>query len=163
MEGAIVMRVHLYAAYASNLDPGRMRAYCQHSPLVGTGWVEGWRLTFAGEDLLGYEGAVSTVVESDLPGDRVFVALYDVHPLDEELLEEIEGIVAGTYHKIHLRVATLDGEVTAWLSVFAGYEGGLPTGWYLSEIIKAAKVAGAPEDYIEALRSRPTRVATTDL
>jgi hypothetical protein len=154
--------VRLYAAYGSNLDPGRMRAYCPHSPLVGTGWLEGWRLTFAGEDLLGYEGAVSTVVESDSEGDRVFVALYDVHPHDEQLLEEVEGIVAGTYHKIHIRVATLDGEVTAWLSVFAGYEGGLPTSWYLSEIATAARKAGAPDDYVEALRSRPTRTASTE-
>jgi gamma-glutamylcyclotransferase (GGCT)/AIG2-like uncharacterized protein YtfP len=156
-----VIAVRLYAAYGSNLDPGRMRAYCPHSPLVGTGWLEGWRLTFAGEDLLGYEGAVSTVVESHTPGDRVFVALYDVHHHDEQLLDEVEGIVAGTYHKIHVRVATLDGEVTAWLSVFAGYEGGLPTQWYLSEIAAAALRAGAPDDYVEALRSRPTRTANT--
>jgi hypothetical protein len=128
--------------------------------MVGTGWLEGWRLTFAGEDLLGYEGAVCTVVESDSEGDRVFVALYDVDPYDEALLEEIEGILAGTYHKIHIRAVTLDGEVTAWLSVFAGYEGGLPTAWYLSEIANAARKAGAPDDYIEALRSRPTRTAT---
>jgi hypothetical protein len=153
--------VHLYAAYGSNLDPGRMRAYCPRSPLVGTGWLEGWRLTFAGEDLLGYEGAVSTVVESDSEGDRVFVALYDVDEIDETNLEEVEGIIAESYHKIHVRVATLDGEVTAWLSVFAGYEGGLPTAWYLSELSTAARKAGAPDDYVEALRSRPTRTATT--
>jgi hypothetical protein len=68
--------------------------------------------------------------------------------------------VAGTYHKIHIRAITLDGEVTAWLSVFAGYEGGLPTAWYLSEISTAARKAGAPDDYVEDLRSRPTRTAT---
>ena len=129
--------------------------------MVGTGWLPGWRLTFAGEDLLGYEGAVCTVVESETDGDRVFVALYDVDPFDEALLEEVEGIVAGTYHKIHIRAITLDGEVTAWLSVFAGYEGGLPTVWYLSEISNAARKAGAPDDYVETLRSHPTRTATT--
>ena len=128
--------------------------------MVGTGWLEGWRLTFAGEDLLGYEGAVCTVVESETDGDRVFVALYDVDEHDEEMLEEVEGILAESYHKIHVRVATLDGEVTAWLSVFAGYEGGLPTAWYLSEISTAARKAGAPDDYVEALRSRPTRTAS---
>ena len=129
--------------------------------MVGTGWLEGWRLTFAGEDLLGYEGAVSTVVESESEDDRVFVALYDVDPADEALLDEVEGIIAGTYHKIHIRAVTLDGEVTAWLAVFAGYEGGLPTAWYLSEISAAARKAGAPDDYVEALRSHPTRTATT--
>jgi hypothetical protein len=28
-------------------------------------------------------------------GDRVFVALYDVHPQDEQLLDEVEGAIAG--------------------------------------------------------------------
>ena len=86
-----------------------MRAYCPYSPMVGTGWLEGWRLTFAGEDVLGWEGSVTTIVES--PGDRVFVALYDVHPNDEKQLDEVEGALAGTYQKLHLRVATLDGDV----------------------------------------------------
>jgi gamma-glutamylcyclotransferase (GGCT)/AIG2-like uncharacterized protein YtfP len=154
--------VPLYAAYGSNLDPDRMHAYCPHSPLVGTGWIEGWRLTFAGEDVMGYEGAVSTVVESVTEGDRVFVALYDVDALDAQQLDEIEGATAGLYSKLHVRVETLDGEVTAWIYVFAGYEGGLPTSWYVSEITNAARKAGAPDDYIEALKARPTRTDRVD-
>ena len=47
-----------------------------------------------------------------------------------------------------MRVVTLDGEVTAWVYVFNGYEGGLPTAWYLSEIANAAEKAGAPDDYV---------------
>ena len=146
-----------YAAYGSNLDPGRMRAYCPHSPMVGTGWLEGWRLTFAGEEELGWEGAVCTIVESS--GDRVFVALYDVHPWDEAQLDEVEGVTSGYYRKLHLRVATLDGDVTAWVYVYSGYEGGLPTAWYLTEIAGAAEKAGAPADYVAGLRGRPTRTA----
>ncbi len=125
--------------------------------MVGTGWLEGWRLTFAGEEELGWEGAVTTVVES--PGDRVFVALYDVHPRDAENLDEVEGANAGTYSKIHVRVETLEGEQIGWIYIFNGYEGGLPTNWYLSEIASAAERAGAPGDYVEALRARPTRTA----
>jgi hypothetical protein len=74
--------------------------------MVGTGWLENWRLTFAGEELVGWEGAVTTIVES--PGDRVFVALYDVHAWDEARLDEVEGVDSGAYTKLHLRVATLD-------------------------------------------------------
>ncbi|HET8682461.1 MAG TPA: gamma-glutamylcyclotransferase [Micromonosporaceae bacterium] len=147
--------MRLYAAYGSNLDPARMRAYCPHSPMIGTGWLEGWRLTFAGDGDLGWDGAVTTVVES--PGDRVFVALYDVHQWDAAQLDEIEGVAAGAYQTLHVRVATLDGDVTAWVYVFNGYEGGLPSGWYLSEIANAAEKAGAPDDYVAALRARPTR------
>lgn len=122
--------------------------------MIGVGWLEGWRLTFAGEEGFGWEGAVTTVVES--PGDRVFVSLYDVHAWDESALDEVEGVAAGTYRKLHVRVATLDGEVTAWIYVFDGYEGGLPTSWYLNEIVAAAAQAGAPDDYVNELRSRPT-------
>jgi gamma-glutamylcyclotransferase (GGCT)/AIG2-like uncharacterized protein YtfP len=151
--------VRLYAAYGSNLDPGRMQAYCPRSPMTGVGWLEGWRLTFAGETDLGWEGSVTTIVESD--GDRVFVALYAVHPLDERQLDEVEGVTAGTYRKLHVRVATLEGDVTAWVYVYEGYEGGLPTAWYLAEIAAAAEKAGAPSDYVAQLRGRPTRTATT--
>ena len=138
-----------------------MRAVCPHSPLVGTGWLEGWRLTFGGEDRMGDEGAVSTVVED--PDERVFVALYDVHPTDENQLDDLEGVTAGAYRKLHVRVATLDGEVTAWVYVFEGYEGGLPTLWYLSEIANAAEKAGAPDDYVEDLRRRPTRTSKPEI
>lgn len=123
--------------------------------MVGTGWLEDWRLTFAGEDIVGWEGAVTTIVPSE--GDRVFVALYDVHPWDEARLDEVEGVEAGTYTKLHLRVSTLDGDVTAWVYVLVGYEGGLPTVWYLNEIANAAQKAGAPDDYVSGLRARPTR------
>lgn len=146
-----------YAAYGFGLDPARMRAYCPYSPMIGTGWLEGWRLTFAGEEDLGWEGAIATIVESS--GDRVFVALYDVHPRDAAQLDEVEGANAGTYRKLHVRVATLEGDMTAWVYVYTGYEGGLPTSWYLTELSTAAEKAGAPADYVQALRSRPTRTA----
>jgi hypothetical protein len=121
--------------------------------MVGTGWLEDWRLTFAGEDIVGWEGAVTTIVPSE--GDRVFVALYDVHPWDEARLDEVEGVEAGTYTKLHLRVSTLDGDVTAWVYVLVGYEGGLPTSWYLNEIANAAQKAGAPDDYVSGLLLPP--------
>jgi hypothetical protein len=47
--------------------------------------------------------------------------------------------------------------------VYDGYEGGLPTAWYLSEIANAAEKAGAPDDYVEDLRRRPTRTSTPEV
>ena len=69
------MRVPLYAAYGSNMDPAQMKERAPHSPMAGTGWLMGWRLTFGGEDFA-WEGALSTVVEDPL--SQVFVVLYDV-------------------------------------------------------------------------------------
>jgi hypothetical protein len=52
-------------------------------------------------------------------------------------------------------VQTLDGPVLAWLYVLDAYEGGLPSARYLGVIADAAEAAGAPEDYVAELRSRP--------
>jgi gamma-glutamylcyclotransferase (GGCT)/AIG2-like uncharacterized protein YtfP len=146
--------VALYAAYGSNLDPEQMRERCPHSPSRGTGWLEGWRLTFGGEDL-GWEGSLATVVEDS--SSRVFVMIYDVPVQDESILDEIEFATTRLYNKIRVRVQSLDGEHVTWLYVLDGYEGGLPSARYLGVMADAAEVAGAPDDYVAALRARPCR------
>jgi gamma-glutamylcyclotransferase (GGCT)/AIG2-like uncharacterized protein YtfP len=147
--------VTLYAAFASNLDPNLMSERCPYSPLRGTGWITGWRLTFGGEEL-GWEGAMATVVEDPAdPTNQVFVALYDIHPKDVERLDEWEAIDQGIYRKIQVRVQTLDGEQLAWMYVLNAYEGGLPSARYLGILAEAAEAAGAPDDYVADIRSRP--------
>jgi gamma-glutamylcyclotransferase (GGCT)/AIG2-like uncharacterized protein YtfP len=146
--------VALYAAYGSNLDPAQMLERCPHSPSKGAGWLQGWRLTFGGEDL-GWEGALATVVEDG--SSQVFVMVYDVSPQDEATLDRIEFAETGLYDKIRVRVQTLEGEALTWLYVLAGYEGGLPSARYLGLMADAAEQAGAPDDYIAALRGRPCR------
>src|SRR5439155_3596496 len=141
----------LYAAYGSNMDPEQMLERCPHSPAAGTGWLNGWRLTFGGEDL-GCEGALVTIVED--PASDVFVALYDVSPFDYEQLDRWEAADTGIYRKIHVRVSTLDGEVLAGVYVLNAYEGGLPSARYLGLLADAADKAGAPDDYVAELRSR---------
>jgi hypothetical protein len=149
-----VAGVTLYAAYGSNLDPAQMGQRAPHSPPRGSGWLEGWRLTFGGEDR-GWEGSLATVVEE--PGEHVFVMLYDVPEGDESALDAWEGSDLGLYRKVRVRVATLDGEVLAWLYVLDAYEGGLPSARYLGDMADAAEAAGAPDDYVRWLRTRPCR------
>ncbi|MBB5855043.1 gamma-glutamylcyclotransferase [Amycolatopsis umgeniensis] len=142
----------LYAAYGSNMEPAQMLERAPHSPMAGTGWLEGWRLTFGGEDI-GWEGALATIVED--PGSRVFVVLYDVTPLDEDGLDRWEGGELGMHTKLRLRVQTMEGSVLPWLYVLDAYEGGLPSARYLGVLADAAEAAGAPADYVDALRTRP--------
>jgi hypothetical protein len=118
----------------------------------GTGWLQGWRLTFGGEDV-GWEGALATIAED--PDEHVFVVLYDVPDWDEPSLDQWEGAALGLYHKVKLRVATLDGEIVAWFYVLDEYEGGLPSARYLGILADAAEKAGAPDDYVSDLRTRP--------
>ena len=144
----------LYAAYGSNLDPTQMHERCPHSPVSGTGWVEGWRLTFGGEDL-GWEGSLATMAEA--LGEHVFVGLYDVTDYDARDLDAWEGADTGLYRKVRVRVATLEGEEVAWTYLLDGFEGGLPSARYLGVLSEAAEKAGAPDDYVAELRSRPCR------
>lgn len=139
----------LYAAYGSNLDPRQMTTRCPHSPLRGTGWLTGWRITFGGE---GWDGALPTLVEDDI--SQVFVALYDVTEGDEQLLDEWESASSGLYHKVRLRIATLDGQPAAWVYVLNDFEGGRPSARTLGLLADAAEAADAPDDYITELRGR---------
>ncbi len=144
----------LYAAYGSNMDTAQMKFRCPHSPAVGSGWLEGWRLTFGGE-AIGWEGALATIVED--PDSSVYTVLYDVPKEDEARLDDWDGVGMGLYAKIHVRVQTLDGEQLAWAYVLTDYEGGLPSPTYLAAMADAAEKAGAPDDYVADLRERPCR------
>jgi gamma-glutamylcyclotransferase (GGCT)/AIG2-like uncharacterized protein YtfP len=123
---------------------------CPHSPLQGTGWLTGWRITFGGE---GWDGALPTIVED--AASQVFVALYDVTDADELCLDQWESADSGLYRKIRLRVATLDGEPTAWVYVLNDFEGGLPSARTVGLLSDAAEAADAPDDYVRELWSRP--------
>jgi hypothetical protein len=90
--------VVLYAAYGSNMDSAQMAERCPHSPQQGTGWLEGWRLTFGGEEL-GWEGALATVVEDD--AERVFVVLYDVSESDQKALDRWDGVTPRLLPQAH--------------------------------------------------------------
>ena len=144
----------LYAAYASNMDPARMGERCPHSPLQDTGWLVGWRLTFGGAEL-GWDGALATLVEDPL--GTVFVAIYDVTPEDEGLLDGWEGLDLGLYRKTRVRVQTMEGARVAWVYVLDAYEGGLPSANYVGVLAAAAEAAGAPDDYVRRLRNLPCR------
>jgi AIG2 family protein len=144
----------LYAAYGSNLDPQQMALRAPHSPQAGTGWLNGWRLTFGGEDV-GWEGPLATLVEAE--GSQVFVALYDVTDTDAVNMDRWEAADLTLFRKIRVRVETLEGDAPAWCYVLDDYEGGLPSARYLGVIADAAEAAGAPDDYVAELRARPCR------
>ena len=150
----------LYAAYGSNMDPEQMLRRCPSSPHTGTGWIRGWRLTFGAEEY-GWDGALATLVPTEDDYDSgdpgVFVALYDLTDADERVLNTWEGADQGLYRRVHLRVHTLTGDEVAYVYVLDAIEGGLPSARHLGGIADAAEAAGAPTDYVTALRSRECR------
>ena len=144
----------LYAAYGSNMDPAQMLRRCPSSPHTGTGWIQGWRLTFGAEEY-GWEGALATLVPDE--DHSVFVALYDLTEADEQALDAWEGADRGLYRKLRLLVHTLTGDQVAWVYVLDAFEGGLPSARYLGALADAAEAAGAPDDYLAELRARECR------
>ena len=134
----------LYAAYGSNLDPRRWRERAPHSPLRGTGWLIGWRLTFGGEEL-GWDGALATVVED--PFGQVFVALYDVTPEDERT-STLGGRRARAVPQDRVRVHTLDGDVRPGCTCSTPTRAGCRRARTSACSADAAEAAGAPADYV---------------
>ena len=112
-----------YFAYGSNMDPAQMGQRCPHSPAAGTGWLEGWRLTFGGEEH-GWDGSLATIVQDPL--EQVFVAVYDVTREDEAALDGWEGADLGLYRKTKVRVATLTGEIQQAIGELEFYAGAVP-------------------------------------
>lgn len=140
----------IYAGFATNLDPEVMALRSPLAIPIGSGWISGWRFTFGGE-AESWLGALPTIVEDPL--SQVFVMLYDLRDQDIEELDSAEGYELGLYHKIRLRVATLDGDQTAWAYVLRAYEGGWPRRETLDSIVAAAIAANAPDDYISNLKN----------
>jgi hypothetical protein len=162
------------------MHPEQMNTRAPHSPFAGTGWLEGWRLTFAGDDPT-WEGAVATLVED--AGSRVFVVLYDVPEDDVRAMDRWEGTDEMPARKIRVRVerhptvpagppvgaqesefavpstVTVGAEdtVLVWLYVMDAFEGGLPSARYLGLLADAAECAGAPDTYVRHLRTRESR------
>lgn len=102
------------------------------------------------------------------PDSSVFVVLYDVTPEDEKNMDSWEGSEFGIHKKIRLRVDRVDGitsdpadaapePVLAWLYVVDAWEGGLPSARYLGVVAEAAQIAGAPDEYVRNLQTRPAR------
>ena len=145
----------LYAAYGSNMDPAQMAERCPHSPRAGTGWLDGWRLTFGGEDI-GWEGALATVVEdAEDPGARVFVVLYEMSEGDEQSLDRWDGATLGYYSKLRVRVEH-PGRGCPGLAVRAERLRGRPAVRPLpGNRVRRGRGRRRPDDYVGWLRTRP--------
>src|ERR1700738_2594994 len=141
------------------MHPEQMLKRAPHSPMAGTGWLHGWRLTFGGEDI-GWEGALGTGVGD--PTSQGFVGLSDLTLGDEMNLDRWEGSELGVHKKIRCRVERLSSDTTtdpvlAWLYVLDAWEGGLPSASYIGVMADAAEIAGAPSEYVHKIRTRPAR------
>ena len=146
----------LYAAYGSNMDPAQMLRRCPSSPHTGTGWIRGWRLTFGAEEY-GWRARWPPSCPTTTRAPGVFVALYDLTDADELALDAWEGADSASTGSCTCACRPSTGDVVAYVYVLDAFEGGLPSARHLGGIADAAEAAGAPTDYVTALRSRECR------
>lgn len=158
----------LYFAYGSNMDPERMRERCPGARALGAARLPDHRLIFTRESLLG--GGVASVEPS--PGDETWGALWDITALDEQALDEYEGVDRGAYRKAVAGVEIEGRRETAMIYVAATRRARRPSRRYLDGLVRGARTHGLPAGYVTRLESlagdatdrrgsRPTRDPTS--
>ena len=84
----------------------QMMERAPHSPMAGTGWLQGWRLTFGGEDIA--LGGRAGHRRRGPAVDRCSSCSTTCPDHDERSLDRWEGGELGLHKKIRLRVHTLE-------------------------------------------------------
>ncbi|MEE0914354.1 MAG: gamma-glutamylcyclotransferase family protein, partial [Ruminococcus sp.] len=79
------MSKKLYIAYGSNLNLSQMKYRCPTAKLYDTGVIENYELQFKGMPHCAY----ATIAPCE--GKSVPVALWELQPRDEKLLDRYEG------------------------------------------------------------------------
>jgi len=141
----------IYFAYGSNMLTGRLRQRTPSAVVIGTGFIEGYRLTF---DKVSTDGSGKcTIVPTDNPTDHVYGVLFHIDSSEMAALDEAEGLGKG-YRKCKLQIATLNDRLHAIAYVADKVDPLLlPYDWYQEFVVAGAVEHGLPASYIDGLRS----------
>ncbi len=102
----------IYAAYGSNMNIQQMKMRCPKAKLLGTGTIEGYRLTFRGSGR-----GVANIEE--LSGRAVPIVLWEITSRCEESLDIYEGYPR-LYVKKDVEIVNAKGEmIKAFVYVMA--------------------------------------------
>lgn len=127
------MSKKLYIAYGSNLNLGQMKYRCPTAKLCGTGVIENYELQFKGMPYCAY----ATIAPCE--GKSVPVALWELQPRDEKLLDRYEGYPS-YYFKEDLPVKINDEEITAMVYIMnLKQQFGLPSESYYNTVRQGYK------------------------
>ncbi len=142
-----------YFAYGSNMFTRRLTA-ADRAPSakpVGSGYVEGRRLTFykASQDGSGKCDAESTGTKTD----RVYGVIFEIASTDKAALEKAEGVGKG-YAEKPVEVVTVSDKVKLMTYIATKKEPVLrPYHWYKAITVAGAVEHGLPNNYVEWLRA----------
>ncbi len=142
-----------YAAYGSNLHPGRLRRRIASARLLGTARLEDWQLSFQKRSWV--DGSGKCTLHPRRAGEVAHLAVYSIDKADRPTLDRIEGLGKG-YFEAWLEVPGF-GPTFTYLAASTHLDASLlPFAWYRDLVVLSCETLGFPGSYIEALRSHPS-------
>ena len=138
----------LYAAYGSNLHPHRLTERTPSASFVGTAFLDGWSLHFhkRGRDTSGK-------CNIEPGGTGVYLALYELHAVDQRRLDRFEG---NGYARTSVHVAEF-GECLTYTALPGAVDDELrPFDWYLELVMLGARQHAFDGSYVERLATIET-------
>jgi gamma-glutamylcyclotransferase len=140
----------LYFAYGSNMLSRRLRARTPSAMARGTGFVEGYGLTFGKLSIDG--SGKCTINRTTNPGDRVYGVLFDIDVGEAEALDRAEGLGKG-YQKAEVRVVGEAATQVARAYIADRTDPTLcPYDWYKDFVVYGAIEHGLPAIYVRSIQ-----------
>ena len=138
-----------YAAYGSNLHPGRLVRRVASAQLLGTAFLPDWSLRFHKRSV---DTSGKCTVEQGSSG--VHFAVYDISEADRGVLDRIEGVGSG-YDVIDLDVPGF-GPCFSYAASESHIDETLdPYDWYQALVHVGARALGFPADYVKRIAAVP--------
>lgn len=122
-----------YIAYGSNLNIAQMAFRCPDAKPVGTSTLNNYRLVFQGQP----HNAHANVIPAK--GYQVPVAIWEISPQDEKMLDRYEGVKGGYYYKDYMPVSIEGKTYDALIYIMTPHNYGIPSDYYLSTIVTGYK------------------------
>lgn len=144
------MSCYRYAAYGSNLHPGRLSERTPSATLVGTRFLPDLSLRFHKRGFKDGSGKCNIVAG----GSGVFVAVYDIAEAERRDLDLCEGLGYG-YHHEWIPIPEYGPCLTYVADSHAIDDALRPLAWYKEYVLRGARFHGFPADYISALEGVP--------
>jgi len=136
----------LYAAYGSNLHPGRLSRRLASARLLGTAFLADWSLRFHKRSV---DASGKCSIASGSSG--VHFAIYQISEADKQVLDKIEGAGSG-YTEIGLVVPGY-GSCFSYTASETHIDDSLaPYDWYKELVLAGAQALGFPAAYIDTIR-----------
>lgn len=138
-----------YAAFGSNLHPGRLTRRLPSARLEGSGFVADRSLVFHKRSVDGSGKCCLTT-----PGDGVHVAVYTFDDNAKALLDDIEGVGRG-YEIARLSVSGFGDCYTYAAAPDYVDVRLLPYDWYRDLVLLGCRKLGFPTDYVRHIETQP--------